>query len=908
MKDSVVQQHTQAWHTRSVTQTLADLHTSEHGLSQKEAVVRVNMYGANKLPDAPVDGPFVLFARQFKSPLIYILLIASVIVMFLGERMDAYIILCVLVANAVIGFLQEGKAQNTLSALKHFATTDAVVLRDGREVVVPDTELVPGDVIVLREGNKVSADARLIEVKNCKVDESALTGESGSVIKDTDTIEKIETHVADRHNMVFKGTFLATGAARAVVVATGITTVIGGISQKIVSVDSEAPLKKDIEKLSRVLSITVLVASVIVFAIGLSAGNSPRDMFFTSVAVAVSLIPEGLPIVITLVLATGVYRMAKRNALVKKLQAVEALGQARIVAVDKTGTITKNELMVERVFVSGSMFTVSGSGYDATGDVLLGDVVVDPANHPELLFAGKIATFCADARVSFLEKEGVWKVSGDPTEAALLVFGEKVGFDKDDLEREEPLVLDIPFDAVTKFHTTIHDVKGASFLTVVGAPEAVISRAHFVWDKGKARKITAKDKELFESYVHNLSWQGLRVLAFSMHQDAGHAISVDTLPPLTLVGLFGMRDVLRPAVADSVRIAQDNGVTVVMITGDHKATAEALAREAGIFREGDKVLTGAEIESMTVRELSSHLGGVSVFARVTPEHKLNIIEAYRLRGDIVAMTGDGVNDALSLVAADLGIAMGNIGTEVTKEAADIVLLDDNFNSIVAAIEEGRNIYATIRKVLLYLFSTGIGELLVVVGALLLSLPLPLLPSQILWLNLVTDGFLVVAMAMEPREGLLGHTKKVKRAFFIDTHGIVRMIIMGAVMMVGALVVFNAVHEADIVKGWTMALTTLAVFQWCNAWNCRSESKSIFGAGIFSNLYLVGATVLVVVLQLLAVYTPFLQKVLHTSPLTLAEWAVVIAVALSIVVVEEARKYLVRLMRGFLGKKHLRSTL
>ncbi len=882
-----------SWYSHDTSSVFSILDSAEHGLSETEAKKRLNSFGPNKLSDAPVDGALKIFIKQFQSPLIYILLLSSLIVFFLGERADAYIILLVLIANAFIGFFQEGKAQNTLAALKNFTKTDAVVIRDSRETVVSDEEIVPGDIIILREGDKLSADVRIVESTNLKVDESALTGESVPVFKNTLVISQKNVPVADQHNMAFKGTFVSTGTARAVVVATGLNTVIGKISEKITTIDTDAPLKKDIEKLSRFLSVLVLAVSVIVFMLGLYFGNSARDMFFTSVAVAVSLVPEGLPIVITLVLATGVYRMAKRNALIKKLQAVESLGQATIIAVDKTGTITKNELMVERVFVSGKTFEVSGDGYSSKGEIHLDGKEIDFANHPELLFMGKISAFCADARVSFLEKEGVWKVSGDPTEAAMLVFGEKVGFNKDDLEQEEPKIMDIPFDAVTKFHTTVHLIKKKTFLSVVGAPETILSLVNFIQADGQNKKITEKERTEIEAEIHKLSRQGLRVIACAVNQNAGNDIKLDALPALTFVGLLGMRDVLREDVAESVASAQDSGIKVVMITGDHVVTAEALAREAGIFKSGDKVMTGKELESMTANELSHHLSDVSVFARVTPEHKLKIIEAYKLRGDIIAMTGDGVNDALSLVAADLGIAMGKTGTEVTKEAGDIVLLDDNFKSIISAIEEGRNIYASIKKVMLYLFSTGAGELFVVVGALLLILPLPLLPSQILWLNLVTDGFLVVAMAMEPREKLGGKRAQGHNSFFINKTALIRIITMSLTMMIGTLYIFSQIHSFNMEKGWTMALTTLAIFQWFNAWNCRRESHSVFSKNIFSNIYLVGATVIVIALQIFAVYNPFMQKILHTTPLTLSEWALMLLVSCSVVLVEEIRKFFAR---------------
>lgn len=869
---------------------LQDVASSESGLLKEEVVKRLLLYGKNELPDQKRTSWFTLFVRQFQSPLIYILLLASGIVFFLGEYIDAGVILSVLLINAIIGMVQEGRAERTLDALKHFVETSAYVIRGGTELVVSDTDVVVGDIIVLKEGDKVPADARIIFSQSGKVDESTLTGESEPVLKISQKIHGDNVQISDRKNMIFKGTFIVAGSLRAVVVATGRTTVIGEISEKISSFDTEMPLKADIKLLSRFISIIIGIASIGLFIVGILYGNSPKEMFFTAVAVAVSVVPEGLPIVITLVLAAGVFRMAEKNALVKRLQAVEALGQADIIAVDKTGTITKNELMVERVFIAGHEYNVSGNGYEDTGDVSFQGRVIDAANHSDIRLLGKAAAFCASARATFSPDEALWKVSGDPTEAALYVFGKKVGFDKDELEREEPQIFDIPFDSKIKYHATLHTVGKNRFLTVVGAPEEIIKLSTSIW-VGKSKKITEKDRKIFENAVHTFSSQGLRVLACAIQSRAPKATSLSTMPKLTLVGLYAMRDVLRPDVFQSVKIAEESGVRVVMITGDHKVTAEAIARSAGIFKPGNAVLTGAEIDELSDVDLTKKLGNVSVFARVAPEHKLRIVEAYRARGDVIAMTGDGVNDALSLVAADLGVAMGKIGTEVTKEAADIVLLDDNFKSIVSAIEEGRSIYSTIRKVLVYLFSTGLGEFLTIACAILLALPLPLLPTQILWLNLVTDGFLVVSLAFEPKEIL--RRRHNRHQALIDKKMLIRTIVMGLVMTIGSILLFAELQATDVVRAGTVALTALAVFQWFNIWNCRSQSESIFTSNPFKNKFLVISTVLVVILHLLILYTSLGQKIFHTKPLSLIEWGTIVLVALSIVVVEEVRKFIYR---------------
>lgn len=883
-----------AWHTRSVSRVIADLTSSERGLSEGEAQHRLKEFGPNTLPVAKPESYVVMLLRQFRSPLIYTLFAASVVIFVMGEKVDAGIILFVLIFNAIVGAIQEGRAQNTLLALRTFAETSATVLREGKEFIIPDYEVVVGDILILQEGAKVSADARIVLARNLKIDQASLTGESGAVGKIADKLSRPDLAVADQSNMVFKGTNVTTGSGRAIVVATGLSTNIGMVAREIAGIDTEVPLKANIRYLSRVIIFLVAVLSVLLFFGGIALGHPVKQMFATVVSLAVSVIPEGLPIVMTLVLAAGVWRMSRRNALVKKLQAVEALGQARVIAVDKTGTITKNELVIKKVWVSGTVFDIGGIGYEPEGDIRLEGNVVDAANHPELLFAGKVAALCAGATAMFSEEEGRWRVAGDPTEAAMNVFGQKVGFMKDDLERESPLVSEIPFDYALKYHSVVHRVDGKNFLSLVGAPETVLGLCLKIRRDGKEYVLSKKDKEELERIFGTMSNAGLRVVAFATREGSQSAPSPESIGSLTFGGFFGMEDALRPEVREAMSRAAAAGIRVVMITGDHKLTARAIAREAGIYREGDEVCAGSEIDAMSDAELAHKLGFVSVFARVTPEHKLRIINAYRKRGEVVAMTGDGVNDAPSLVAADLGVAMGKIGTEVAKEAADIVLLDDNFGSIVSAIEEGRSIYTTIKKVILYLFSTGLGEVLAITAALFIGFPLVVLPAQIIWLNFVTDGFLDVALAMEPKEkGLLSGTFARPKRYLIDGLMAGRMILMAVTMMVGTLFLFSLYVEDDLGKALTISLTTLAIFQWFNAWNCRSETESIFRMNPFANMFLVGATGLVICLQILAVYNPFLQGILHTMPLSLSEWLMIIPVAFSIVFVEEIRKFFYR---------------
>lgn len=882
------------WHTLSLAEIFETLHSGEQGLEKNEVARRIQEYGPNKLPEEKNDGLAIIFLRQFQSPLIYILLAAGAVVFAMGEIIDGSIIFAVLLFNAIVGTIQEGRAQNTLLALKKFVETNATVLRDSKELIVPDSEVVPGDILMLIEGDKIPADARIITSNNLKIDEASLTGESEPVHKTADVLTQTDLPTAEQKNIIFKGTHIVAGSGKAIVVATGLNTAVGKIAKEIAAIDTEIPLKTNIRDLSRLIIVTVVSISVTFFSLGILLGKSFKEMFTTVVSLSVSIIPEGLPIVVTLVLATGVWRMSKRNALVKKLQAVEALGQARVIAVDKTGTITKNELTIQRVYVDGKFFTVGGIGYEPKGDIRLGENIIDPLNHPELLFAGKISAFCANAHAAYDPENKKWRVFGDPTEAALAVFSEKIGFRKDDLERESPKIVEVPFDYKTKYHTTAHSVDGRVFLTVVGAPEVILKLASKQWDNGSYREISKKDNENLESIFLEMSQEGLRVLALAIKENTPKTFGQKDIRDLTFVGFVGMKDALRYEVKDAMQKATSAGIRVVMITGDHQLTAQSVAKEAEIYREGDESLTGQDIDAISDDELSQKLNKVSVFARVTPEHKLRIINAYRKRGEIVAMTGDGVNDAPSLVAADLGVAMGQMGTEVAKEASDIVLLDDNFGSIVSAVEEGRSIYKTIKKVILYLFSTSIGEVLTIAGALFLGYPLPLLAAQIIWLNFVTDGFLDVALAMEPKEeGLLRGNFERPKKYLVDKLMVQRMFFMAVPMMVGTLFLFKGYFEVDMVKAWTISLTTLAVFQWFNAWNCRHESKSIFKMNPFSNKFLVGATLIVVSLQLLVIYNPLMQKLMRTVSLELSEWLIIISIAVSIVLVEEIRKFFYR---------------
>ena len=871
-----------------------ELNTGEHGLAKGEAKNRLLKYGPNKLPEAKADNLAIIFLRQFQSPLILILIIATIIVFFTGENTDGFVILVVLFFNAIVGTVQEGKAQNIFAALKNFIKTNASAVRDGEEYIVPDEEIVPGDIIVLREGEKVPADARILSSESLQADESALTGESNPKFKLVDSMRGSGVPISDQLNMVFKGTTIVSGNGKAVVVATGSDTVIGGIANKISTIDEELPLKKDIRRLSHFIIAAVFAIGLILLGIGISYGHAIKEVFSTIVAVSVSIIPEGLPIVVTLVLATGVWRMGKRNVLVKRLQAVEALGQTDVIAVDKTGTITKNELVAKEIYVDEKYFSVRGIGYVPKGEIELNGKIVEPLNHPELLLAGKISALCSNAHLAFDDKSVTWKISGDPTEAASLVLAEKIGFHKPDLIAELVKVDEEPFDYQSKYHAVLYIEKGEHLLMTIGAPEEILDISEKFWSNSKTNILTDEKKEELKDIFIKMSGRGLRVVALGKKKMEGENRIPETLSAIEFVGFLGIEDSPRIEVKEAVSRVESANIKLVMITGDHRVTAQAIGEKVGIFKRGDVIIEGSEIDKMTDWELVNNLENVSVFSRVTPLQKLKIIDAYKLAGKTVAMTGDGVNDALSLTAADVGVAMGKIGTEVAKEASDIILLDDNFGSIVSGVEEGRNIFKTIKRVALYLFSTSLGEVLTIIGAILLGFPLPILAAQILWLNLVTDGFLDVALAMEPKgDNLLGGKVSQGKSGFVDKLMILRMFAMAIPMAIGTLLLFNQNYHTDLSKAWTISLTTLAVFQWFNAWNCRSQIKSIFYSNPFSNIYLVGATGIVIGLQLLAVYNPFFQKVLRTVPLDGRDWLVIIAVSFSIILVEELRKFAFR---------------
>ncbi len=888
-----------SWHTLSHKTLVHELTTNlSTGLTNSEALQRLKQYGPNKLPQEKGESLLGIFARQFASPLILVLCASSGILFFLRSATDALIILFVLIFNATLGTVHEGRANKTLQALKNFIQTTAQVLRENRINSITDDTLVPGDVIILTEGEKVPADARIIESHGLRVNESSLTGESIAVDKEDRPLKNLHADVSDQINMIFKGTTIVNGNGRAVVVKTGLQTEIGKIGKSISSIKSDIPLQKELASLSRGILIGAAVIGAALLVLGLFSGMQLVEIATIIVTLSVSIIPEGLPIVITLVLANGVWRMARRHALVKKLQAVEALGQTQVIAVDKTGTLTKNEMVIRSLYVNDTWFNVSGTGYDSRGEITTNDnVPCDPRSDDGIRTINRIATLTSNATLALDEKSHEWVVRGDPTEAAIVVLSEKIGIQKKYLEKEVPRIAELPFHYKEKYHATLHHGKNHYFINVAGAPEMILSHSQSIYRKKKIVPLTGTQRSEIDTQIRSASSAGLRVICFGFFQAPGNSLSLlepSHITQLTFVGFYCLEDSLRQEVPASVAQAQNAGVRVVMLTGDHKTTAQAIATQAGIYHEGDRILTGDDIESMTLEELARALSTTTVCARVTPEHKLTIIQGYKARGEIVAMTGDGVNDAPALVAADLGIGMGKSGTDVAKEASDIVLLDDNFASIVAAIEEGRAIYKTTRRVILFLFGTNIGEIVLITSSFFVGVPLPLLPAQIIWLNLVTDSFLDVSLGMEPKEKGLLSGSFTRGRHLVDHSLIPRMMAMSLPPAIGALILFSLTFQNDIARAGTLVLVTIASAQWFNAWNCRSDTQSLFQQNPFSNPYLVGALGIVVSLQLAALYVPFLQAILHTVPLGLGDWLISLGIASSVIVVEEIRKLFARI--------------
>ncbi|OQA36043.1 MAG: Calcium-transporting ATPase 1 [Candidatus Dependentiae bacterium ADurb.Bin331] len=861
---------------------------STTGLTTNEAHERLRFHGTNELAHKAPPSILRIFIRQFESPLIYILLIAAALIIILGNGLDALIISIILFFNALIGTVQEGRTQMLLESLKHFLKSDALVLRNGTQQIIPSSSIVPGDIIILQQGERVPADARLISAHLLIVDESMLTGETIGVNKLTTLLDH-EVPVHDQLNMIFKGTYVLSGTATALVTGTGIETEIGKIGSLAQTIREEIPLKKDLDIVSRWVLIFITVSCVFLFIIGLWHGRSINDLLITLSALFICVVPEGLPVVFTLTLVNGAYRMAKEQVVVKQLHAAEGLGRTSLIVIDKTGTLTKNEMMVTTVYSNNSFYTVTGQGYQPKGTVEFNGAVLTSFEHHQTLdLMAQGASLLNRTKIEIDPQTGLFALKGDPTQAALSVFAQKARYEQAHLNTLYSFINEIPFQADLRYQADFYIKDNKLIAFIVAAPEYILAHAN---------NIQPADKEAFEALLHN----GLRVIGAAYKEFDPKIISTQTSPDefknlikddLVFLGFFGLQDTIRPEVPTMVHDARAAGLRIVMATGDHKDTALFVARSVGIFNPGDTVIDGAELKKMSDAQLLNALPTTTVFSRLSPEYKLKLIELYHKMGAVVAMTGDGVNDAPSLVAADIGIAMGIIGTEVAKEVADIILLNDSFASIMNAIAYSKHMFTTLRRVILYFFATNLAELLLILTAVLINFPvLPLVAVQIFWLNLVTDGFLNVALALEDQEdSVFDILRTNKKLSLVDTRLMVKTFYLAAVMAIGSLGIFWYYEPYNITLAQTMTLVTMAMFQWMNAWNCRSETRTNFQLGVMSNRWLVAATTLVLFLQILLVHVPFLQHIFHTVPLSIEQWALIFALTSSIVVIEELRKY------------------
>ena len=889
-----------SFHSKPVEKVLKKLSSGIKGLSPEEAKTRLQDFGPNEIPEKKSKHPVLIFLKQFHSILIYILIAAAAISFFIGHAIDVYVILAVILINAIIGFIQEHKAERSIQALKRMIVPHAKVFRGGELLQVHAKELVPGDIIFLEEGDRIPADARLLEVKNTRTVEASLTGESLPVDKDTKVLPE-KTGLADCKNMVWMGTFVAGGQARGIVTSTGIKTAIGKIAVSIEKIKKgKGHFEKKTDILARQMGIIAVVCALIVFLVGFFVrGFEFSEIFLFTIASLVAAIPEGLPAVLVIVLAIGAYRMAKRNAIIRTLPATETLGVATIIATDKTGTLTQNTMNVEKIILPGEdEITVSGEGWRPSGDFSQKDNIIAPLENFRLSKFLHIACVCNNARV--VKEEGEkYKIIGDPTEAALVVLAEKAGLKKEELGKR---IDDLPFNPELKYRASLSVLvkeDRRKEIYVVGAPEAVLAHSSFMLGEKGEKEITQEERQEIIAETQGLAKKAMRVLglAYKITPPGTDNLSEDLVNDLVLVGVVGMIDPPRPEVKEAIVKTRKAGIRVIMKTGDHKDTAVAIAKEVGLIdaetkSKNPEVLTEQELLKLSEEEFEETIKHISVFARLTPAMKLRIVETLQKQGHIVAMTGDGVNDAPALKRADIGIAMGIIGTDVARESSAIVLADDNFASIVNAIGEGRTVFTNTRQASSFLITTNFAESASIITTLLLGLPLPLLPTQLLWLNLVTDGVTDVALAAEPsHEDVLEEPPRKAKENILSKEIIPFILIMAGIMVILTLIIFNAYLPGGIEKARTGAFTVMAFTQLFNVLNMRSLKKSIFKIGLFSNKFIVAALTASLALLGMVLYIPFFQGIFQFMTLGLLEISIIILLSSSVLWLGELYKYL-----------------
>jgi Ca2+-transporting ATPase len=896
-----------AWHQLSEGQLLEALDSDrQNGLTLDEAARRLQEHGSNELAEKRGESPLKLLLNQFKDFMVLVLLGATVISGLLGEMLDALTIVAIILINGVLGFYQEYRAERSLRALKELSAPAAKVIRGGKYQVVPARDLVVGDMVLLESGDRVPADLRLFECNQCSIDEAALTGESVPVVKEVETIMAADLPLGDRKNCGYLGTMVTRGTAKGIVTVTGMNTEMGKIANLIQQTEeADTPLQHRLEQLGKILIIVSIVLTVVVVLAGILHGQPMYDMFLAGVSLAVAAIPEGLPAIVTIALALGVQRMIKRRAIVRKLPSVETLGCASVICSDKTGTLTQNKMTVTRLWLGGRTIEVTGEGYEPFGQLKEEGKGFDAKGDPSLRRLTQIAALCNNSDLSEQEKnedpkkrksgkgEGSsgeakeWKIKGDPTEGALLVLAAKTGLAKSALQSLYTRVKEFPFDPDRKRMSVLVSHQGGKLICTKGAPDLLVGQCAYVLWGDQVVPFTGTLKQKVLSANEAMAKDSLRVLGLAFRDVKSYDecnTNEQAENGLVFVGLTGMMDPPRKEVKEAISKCRQAGIKTVMITGDHGITAEAIARNLGIIGRGGRVVTGAQLSNMDDDELEKIADDVNVYARVSPEHKLRIVQALQRRGHVVAMTGDGVNDAPAVKAADIGIAMGISGTDVTKEASALVLADDNFSSIVAAVEEGRGIYENIRKFIRYLLASNVGEIMTMFMAMMAGLPLPLVPIQILWVNLVTDGLPAMALGVDQAESdLMQHKpRSAKENIFARRLGwkiISRGILIGVCTLGAFVLALNegAGHSNQLIHAQTVAFATLVMAQLIHVFDCRS-SRSIFLRRLLENKFLVLAVLSSLLLMLAVLYVEPLQPVFKTVPLDLRDWALVTVAA------------------------------
>lgn len=880
------------WYQLGAEETLEKLGSRRSGLTAAQVKEKLLEYGLNQLEGKKKTPPVLVFLQQFLSPLIYVLLVAAIITAATGHYLDTWVILGALILNAVIGFIQERRAEQAMEALLRMAAPKASVRRDGVVREIPAHELVPGDILIFEVGDKIPADARLLEVSNLKTNEATLTGESVPVDKYSKALHG-ELPVAERKSMVFMGTVITYGRATAVVVRTGMATEMGKIASGIREVKREpTPLQRSISRLSKYLVGIFLSVCALLVVVGLIKGLDWLEVFLLAVAAAVSAIPEGLPTVLTVVLAMGMRMMARRHAIIRKLVAVETLGSATVICSDKTGTLTLNQMTVRQIFAGSRKIDVIGEGYDPEGEFVCGGRKLDCLNEPDVMLHLRIGAVCNDAILN-REDDTIWSVVGDPTEGALMVAAAKAGLNRENLDNMYPRLDEIPFQSEKLYMATFHPDKEGRVAYVKGAPEKLLSMSRYLYRDGGKIPLKEADVKAITETNEAMAADAMRVIATAyIDLPAGLEDLEDEhlREGLVFVGLSGMADPPREEARESIQLCRQAGIKVIMITGDNRVTAESIARQLDL--PPGKAVTGAELHEMTDEQLLSQVEDISVFARIEPIQKLRIVNALKERGHVVAMTGDGINDAPALKTANIGIAMGITGTDVAKEASDMTLADDNFASVVAAVDEGRTIFNRLRNVIFFLLSTNIGELLGLILAILFVGQAPLLAVQIIWNNLVTDTAVAVPLGLEPKAGdELKQPPRHPSVGIIYPGLLLRVGFLSLIVGVGVFVLFYwAQARMSIEEARTLVFCSMVSFEWFRAFNARSDEVTVFKLGLFKNRWLVASISLAVLLQVTVVYVPFLQAAFKTVPLGIGEWGIAFLAGFSLFVIEETRKH------------------